>query len=249
MDSRPPAWTARNGRQRPMRVRQALCGPSREEAAGLTCDIRGADGSGRETGSHRGFASGSPVSSWRLCSKAILTRPVPLGGRRSAILGDPGARRCPEATPGSVVSAPSAQRWPGRQGSSLEPSPATLGASGPGGNGDDDARVALPLPRLLALPHRLPHCPCAPLRSPAARSRSRCCWRSRATRRSCGGCARARTSGALVLESSAWTTSSATPSSSSSQGTSARMEEGLVTAGSPALLRAHSRVIGMHRNG
>ena len=50
------------------------------------------------------------------------------------------------------------------------------------------------------------------------------------------------------LESSAWTTSFATPSSSSSQGTTARMEEGVATTGSPALLLAHSRVIGMHRN-
>ena len=46
----------------------------------------------------------------------------------------------------------------------------------------------------------------SPPRLPAARSRSPCCWRCRARSRSRGGCARARTSGAAVLESSAWTT-------------------------------------------
>ena len=54
--------------------------------------------------------------------------------------------------------------------------------------------------------------------SPGPRNRSPYCWRCPARRRSRGGCARVRTSGASVLESCAWTTSSVTPSPSSSQG-------------------------------
>ena len=70
--------------------------------------------------------------------------------------------------------------------------------------------------------------------------RSPCRWRWPTPRRIPGGCARARTSDASVLESSAWTTSSATLSSSSSHGDiGEETEEGAATTGSPALLPAH----------
>ena len=85
----------------------------------------------------------------------------------------------------------------------------------PGAHGPSPARAGEPAPatgpgtELLAA-RRRPGPPAtarrSPPRLPAARSRSPCCWRCRATWRSRGGCARARTSDAAVLESSAWTT-------------------------------------------
>ena len=109
----------------------------------------GAGGSGREPGSHRGPLRDPPVPRRGGAGARFSPDPsVPLGGRRSSILGDPRARSFAETAQDQPFRTIRAWLAMGEDsGSSLEPSPATLGASGPGGNAGDAPAALLHLPR------------------------------------------------------------------------------------------------------
>ena len=124
-------------------------GRPRQETVCLTCDIRGRAARG-ESPAAIAVRFGIP----RFLVEAVLepdshpTRRVPLGGRRSSILGDPRARSFAETAQDQPFRTIRAWLAMGEDsGSSLEPSPATLGASGPGGNAGDAPAALLHLPR------------------------------------------------------------------------------------------------------
>ncbi len=141
--------------------------PSRREAPGLAVALGAARVGPRQKDLQR--PASSPAA--RQLNADAATRfppdPIRLGKPRSSILGDPGAR-CSGAR--TLLYGGLTLRCR-RQGSSLEPCPATLEASGPGRNAGD-APTALPLLRLPRRPLDVPvdevrqGRPFAPLRVP-----------------------------------------------------------------------------------